>query len=240
MTSAIMAFLRTATSQRERVERLAGDLHLSLPSDLGDARGLLRKQDVQDGPAPLPDLPCSAFDLSPPTQRARQKILQILLSTLPQPLGGSSGMVDMVVQAGGLSGTSDFAGALSVLLDCGRQEGQVVAAGTAFLTAHRDTPSQSISDATKTGSLSSLIDVARCVAVAHDRLATAAAEECRTEDLASAVASLSESVSHASLGTELLKEWEGKAGSEGATVLTASHSLLRKKLLDTLLVGHIS
>ena len=104
------------------------------------------------------------------TLRARQKVLDIVMANLggrSVDAVGSTDMVELVLQG---RGVADFAAALSLLLECGQQESQVIAAGTAFLKE-----SQNSISATAPAPLlhrEALPDVALCVALAHHRLAT--------------------------------------------------------------------
>ena len=105
------------------------------------------------------------------TLRAREKVLDIVMANISGrsvDAVGSTDMVELVLQG---RGVADFAAALSLLLECGQQESQVIAAGTAFLKESQNSISATAPPAPLLHR-EALPDVALCVALAHHRLAT--------------------------------------------------------------------
>ena len=252
---AVLAFLRgsalTTVSKKPQAKELDDvRLQLDIRTLLESREGVRPSNDPQNLTRSLKDprqpIHFSSATLSAPVLRARQKVLDIVMASLGRSgKFGSMDMVELVLQG---RGAADFAAALSLLLECGQQELQVVAAGTAFLAESRSKPAP-ISMLNK----EALPDVAVCVAIAHHQLATSflggtSGIQGSSKGLVSSNIDvlgekpLEEAYGHAISGLMVTKDWLG--GSVGDVVGPASSSSLlntaRLHLLDLLMVRVLS
>ena len=252
---AVLAFLRgsalTTVSKKPQAKELDDvRLQLDIRTLLESREGVRPSNDPQNLTRSLKDprqpIHFSSATLSAPVLRARQKVLDIVMASLGRSgKFGSMDMVELVLQG---RGAADFAAALSLLLECGQQELQVVAAGTAFLAESRSKPAP-ISMLNK----EALPDVAVCVAIAHHQLATSflggtSGIQGSSKGLVSSNIDvlgekpLEEAYGHAISGLKVTKDWLG--GSVGDVVGPASSSSLlntaRLHLLDLLMVRVLS